>query len=175
MAQRRAHNRNVRILAANNHGLDDPAVECGFPDCEKRSTVEWDLPLCDRHILTVYRKVAERMGMLIAGRTRDPDWVEDGPIPESYYQPRPINYRPIYPAHPLGSVYYVRLGNMVKIGFTTDMTTRMQTIPHEEILHVRPGTMHDERVEHRRWAHLRRTGEWFLAETELLDHIASLD
>lgn len=73
-----------------------------------------------------------------------------------------------------GLVYFVRLGNRVKIGFTTNLAARMAAIPHEEILGVMPGSLRDEKRCHAAFAHLRTTGEWFEDAPDLRAFIADI-
>lgn len=71
-------------------------------------------------------------------------------------------------------VYYARLGNRVKIGYTTDLPTRMATIQPEELLATEPGGPDVESRRHRQFATLRVVGEWFRHEQPLIDHITAL-
>jgi hypothetical protein len=73
-----------------------------------------------------------------------------------------------------GLVYFIRLGNRIKIGFTTNLALRMEQLPHEEILGVMPGFMRDEKRCHKAFAHLRRAGEWFEDAPELRAFIADV-
>lgn len=65
-------------------------------------------------------------------------------------------------------VYYVRLGNRIKIGTTRDLQTRMVNVSHEEILAIEPGGYETERLRHEQFHRLRVAGEWFIADTSLL-------
>lgn len=66
-----------------------------------------------------------------------------------------------------GSIYFVRSGRFVKIGWTTkNVAARIRTIANAlpepiEVLGVRPGTRFDEARLHSRFAHCRQRGEWF--------------
>lgn len=71
-------------------------------------------------------------------------------------------------------VYYVRFGDRVKIGYTTNLAARLTAIPHDEVLATEPGTMQDERARHRQFADLRITGEWFTYAEPLVSHIVAL-
>lgn len=73
-----------------------------------------------------------------------------------------------------GTVYYLRFADRVKIGFSTNLKSRLQAIPHDEVLATEPGTMRQERERHAQFADLRVTGEWFRYEEPLVSHIASL-
>jgi hypothetical protein len=97
-------------------------------------------------------------------RTYDPDYQEVAPEPPS---PR---------------VYFLRSGDRVKIGFTTDLRTRMAALRcgnalEVQLLKVVPGGRAEEAALHRRFNHLRvkKRSEWFRAEPDLLDYIAMLD
>lgn len=74
----------------------------------------------------------------------------------------------------LSVVYYARLGNRVKIGYTTNLTNRMQNIQPEELLATERGGEALESRRHAQFDRLRMSGEWFRYEQPLIDHIASL-
>ncbi len=67
-------------------------------------------------------------------------------------------------------VYYVRFGDRVKIGTTADLVTRLQGIPHDEVLAVEPGGVELERGRHNEFAEHHIRGEWFHAHPHLLAH-----
>lgn len=71
-------------------------------------------------------------------------------------------------------VYYMRFGDRVKIGTTTNLALRLEVIQHDELLATEPGSFAVERERHRRFAALRVTGEWFRYTGALAGHIASL-
>lgn len=77
----------------------------------------------------------------------------------------------------LGSVYYVRLSDRVKIGTSVDPVARIRAmaLPRASLIAVEPGGIAMEQVRHQQFDHLRITGsEWFHAAPDLLDHIAVL-
>lgn len=78
------------------------------------------------------------------------------------------------PKEKLGLVYFIRFADRIKIGYTTDLPTRMKTVPHDEILALVPGTMADEKTLHRKFNSLRITGEWFANDPRLTDFIKTL-
>lgn len=71
-------------------------------------------------------------------------------------------------------VYYVRFGDRVKIGYTSNLANRMQAIPHDEILATESGTFAVEKARHIQFAELRITGEWFQYVEPLTEHIEGL-
>lgn len=72
-----------------------------------------------------------------------------------------------------GHVYYLRVDDLVKIGFTTDLTRRLAEYPpNVKVLAAHPGTPQTERAMHRKFAaHLRRGREWFTPCDEIDAHI----
>lgn len=123
--------------------------ECCFPNCRAALSTKVHLPLCDRHMVKVYREVASLMG-----ETR-PAEPSRGVVAYA-------------PSRPRGTIYIVQFGDRIKIGYTTDMRTRMTAIPHDRVLATLPGTMSTEKALHHQFRHLHIKGEWFRAEGDLL-------
>jgi len=71
-------------------------------------------------------------------------------------------------------VYYVRRGEVIKIGTTTVPVMRFETLMPDEILAFEPGTAKQEKIRHRQFAHLRCRGEHFRIAPELLEHARHL-
>ncbi len=71
-------------------------------------------------------------------------------------------------------VYYVRRGDVIKIGTTTEPAIRFRTLMPDEILAVEPGGEDLETARHRQFDHLRRRGEYFRVAPELLEHARQL-
>ena len=71
-------------------------------------------------------------------------------------------------------VYYARLGNRVKIGYTTDLSKRMKVVNPEEVMATEPGGPHLEAARHQQFADLRTHGEWFVLDEPLAEHIRAL-
>lgn len=71
-------------------------------------------------------------------------------------------------------VYYMRIGNRVKIGYSTNLTLRLQTINPEELMATEPGGASVEKRRHDEFRQLRTRGEWFHLDGPLIQHIAAL-
>lgn len=71
-------------------------------------------------------------------------------------------------------VYYMRVGNRVKIGTTCQLGNRLRQINPEELLATEPGGLSRERQRHREFKALRTHGEWFELGSPLTEHIAEL-
>lgn len=72
-----------------------------------------------------------------------------------------------------GWIYYLSIGELVKIGYTADMERRMkQYPPHSELLATHPGTPKLEREMHHKFLHhLSHGREWFKPGDDLMSHI----
>lgn len=71
-------------------------------------------------------------------------------------------------------VYYMRFGDRVKIGYSSNLALRLQSVPNDELLATEPGTMATESARHEQFAELRITGEWFQYVEPLVAHINGL-
>lgn len=135
--------RDTRASRPASH--DAFRTHCAAPGCQAAADPDITVPLCrDCARQTTYEYLAatepERRAAREASEPPDPP-------------PRP---------EPVGCVYFIRLGDLVKIGFTTNLEQRMKDLPQEEVLGIVPfATMREERRCHAAFAHLRRTGEWF--------------
>ena len=75
-------------------------------------------------------------------------------------------------------VYFVKAGGFIKIGFTSKpVSARINEFKTgcpfpTEILGTIEGGMQVERALHKRFAHLRSSGEWFIESDELLSYIS---
>jgi hypothetical protein len=76
------------------------------------------------------------------------------------------------PLASMGSiVYYIRRGDLIKIGFTEDPAQRFSALLPDEILAYEPGGRNEETFRHRQFGHLQGRGENFRQAPELLEHI----
>lgn len=71
-------------------------------------------------------------------------------------------------------VYYMRVGNRVKIGYSTNLKQRLTAVVPEEVMATEPGGRLLEQVRHRQFAELWVAREWFRLEEPLIGHIARL-
>ncbi|KXK63367.1 hypothetical protein AWW66_03375 [Micromonospora rosaria] len=71
-------------------------------------------------------------------------------------------------------VYYIAFADRVKIGHSRALRTRLDNLPHDEVLAVEPGQRDLEQMRHRQFADQRITGEWFRHDAALRSHIEML-
>lgn len=68
-------------------------------------------------------------------------------------------------------IYYMGLGDLVKIGTSTNIITRHSILGCPRILAVERGDVIDERERHRFFGSLRVHGEWFRYEDPLVSYV----
>lgn len=72
-------------------------------------------------------------------------------------------------------VYYAAINDLVKIGFSTDVRSRLASFRtlcrNPQLLAAEPGTMRGERFRHNQFAAYRVHGELFSRSDELMAHI----
>lgn len=76
-----------------------------------------------------------------------------------------------------GHVYYLAVGERVKIGFSTDVRRRLRTYPPgSKLLAMEPGTLHLESLRHGQFRQfLAADREWFTPNAELSAHVNELN
>ncbi len=73
------------------------------------------------------------------------------------------------------TVYYLRLGNRIKIGWTRNLSAKMKAIPHEQLLALEPGGLSVEAQRHQQFEEFKIVGEWFRSCPVIMRHVASLE
>jgi len=72
-------------------------------------------------------------------------------------------------------VYYIRRGDLIKIGTTTNPKRRFEALVPDEILAWEPGGTTEEALRHRQFRRLKQgIGEYFRGEPDLLRHCRKL-
>ena len=105
-----------------------------------------------REVATGVEVTREEMAQLRASLAEDPSLSRLAPIPD------PV-------------VYYFRVGNRIKIGFTNNVTTRARDLMPEEVLGWERGERELEAKRHQQFARFRVAREWFEDCTAIRRHI----
>lgn len=73
-------------------------------------------------------------------------------------------------------VYYIRFGNRIKIGTSSNVRSRLNSLPFDEILALERGNVSVERERHRQFAAHLIAGqrEWFEDHAEIRAHAAAI-
>lgn len=149
---------------------------CPIPKCYNQVWVSRGLPICGEHARAVAFTLTgpppiqgdevRRLRTVIATQQRRIDELTN---------PAPVAQEPApKPTH--GTIYYLQVGNHIKIGWTLDMSRRMRKYPpNSTLLAQHPGTVKDEHKMHRRFATDRTHGrEWYVPSVSLTHHIAQV-
>lgn len=135
---------------------------CTAGSCSSHVAPECPAPLCADHARLVFAWVLAE-AQAHSAITDTPD-----------HQATPAPEGPRWADMP-GHIYYVRIGNHVKIGWTSNLKHRFTSLQPDQVLATQPGTLRDERELHHRFGYLLAKGrEYFHPGPALVDHIASI-
>lgn len=135
--------------------------------CEKDSYRTAPFPLCFDHAFLVYMSMHGEVTRNLRIIHERMEVVEKGPSLEALAMQRAYDAQSV--------VYYIRIGDYIKIGFTTNMTERIKSLRVDatDIMATEPGGRAKERERHEQFADIRRgRKENFERTPELLTHIA---
>lgn len=150
------------------------------------------LPLCHKHLEVVTKEIThtlrEQVAELRDGIKKGRDEIADELMTEWAANREAVRRRTAEARYKRSRVYFLRCGEFIKIGTTTNLTNRLASIqksggvlmPHgldyrrTELVAAIHGDQRQERDLHKQFAHLRHTGEWFTEAPELTDYINNL-
>lgn len=139
---------------------------CYWPMCgSPKWTSVPGMELCQKHALSVWQNV----DTLVQGGEVQP------PVPVVKIDPTQLP--PPLPQTPDGGwIYYLQIGDRIKIGYASSMYNRMRSYPPNSILlAVHPGKIADERRIHREVAHHRVAGrEWYGVTPEMVAYVEAV-
>ena len=131
-------------------------ASCGQGHCEKPALEDVDVQLCERHLAKAWAAY-----QLMHGTPEAPP--EPDPEPDLDSDTAP------------GAVYFIRVRDELKIGWTSNVPNRMRTLNPDALFHIEQGTRQDERRYHQMFSeHLVHGREWFACNDEttaLVDNI----
>lgn len=149
--------RRVRVLMSRN--LMD-AEHGGEPPDETLSRIPgWPCPHCKHVTLFLPAGMLECFCGMCDGKT---PYRADMPLASNPH----LDHPPI--------VYYMRMGDLIKIGTTTDLYTRAAAINPQGIAVVEFGSYELEYQRHQEFVDLHSHGEWFYLREPLWRHIVRL-
>ena len=132
--------------------------DCAFGGCKGAPAEGLGFPLCPNHCRTVYLQVKDMLDNASLSLT----------IRSAY------NYgKPKRTSKTLGKIYFARIENLIKIGYSTNVRQRMKAL-NGQVLATIPGTTSTEKAMHARFGSLWVRGEYFRPEQELMDYIDSI-
>jgi hypothetical protein len=136
-------------------------------DCRHQRAEDSPLPLCLNHMRDAYLFFADYLAS-IRDRTegQKADFSKAGDLDTPFMGiPERISI-----------VYYVRIGNHIKIGVTRSLHERMTSLQPDEILAIEEGDRAKESARHQQfaWSKAPKGAEYFYPTDELMQHIADL-
>lgn len=140
----------------------DDGRDCGAP-----RAADAPVPICMDHARSVYLYFAD---FLAAVRERTPeqeaDWSKAGELDV------PFTGLAVQPS----IVYYIRIGNLIKIGYTGSFHDRMRSLMPDEILAIEEGDRELERQRHIQfaWSKAPKGAEYFYPTVDVMEHIAKV-
>lgn len=149
--------------ARNAHRLVHQPAACIWPKCPKRPGLSYpELPLCDAHIQIVCQRVKAVKDQALADM--DARIAANKAAAKLDREAMP------------GWIYYVKIGEHIKIGYASRLQARLNAYPPTSaLLAAHRGTRDDEAELHRRFKLYRVAGrEWYGDARELRQHIAQV-
>lgn len=149
-----------------------PSNRCFFSDCTDRAAYA-DMPICREHAAQAWKlfdaKEPDDYKRIVRGEAKEVAAAQRATEARSAEAKRLAKLR-------AGMIYYIRIGDRIKIGYTRDMYRRMgQYPPNTELLAMHPGTPLLEQQMHQQFGKYLADGrEWFHPNPELDAHIAKL-
>lgn len=152
------------------------SYQCCWDYCLNRIAYA-DNPLCKDHLVASWRLIESREPKRFIDRLRSETvdelkalqakWAREDTAARASAKERQSG-----PGH----IYYIRVGDLIKIGFTTRLEQRLlQYPPNAELLADHPGTRATEQDMHGRFEQYRSRGrEWFTAGVKLMEHISQV-
>lgn len=159
--------RNRHLEADDCKAALDRAGRCTWPGCDnhrasRQTSVDFDgIPLCSGHMFEVWRICRDQAD------TRNN---RDATITTSVDGTVKTLERPV---SRLGWIYYLRIGDNVKIGYASILLNRLKSYPPtSEFLYAHRGTKTDEKVAHSMvYLHKVAGREWFADHPEVHAYI----
>lgn len=129
-------------------------------------------PICAHHAIMVFRHLQTTIADVQAGG------MEMYPgVALNFFQQMRRTERERAAAKPFAhTVYYLRVGHLIKIGYSSDVAQRLRSYPPDTTLLVtEPGDFDLERQRHKEFNHALVGGrEWFEPTPDLMAHIEVL-
>jgi len=165
-----------------------------FRDCGNPVSVDSHelLPLCAAHLRNIQadmtRALREQIAQLQADVAKSRGEIEADLLALHASRHEAVQEKAAEARGKRSRIYFMRCASFIKIGYTTQLATRLNTIRKSggvlmpsglpywttELVHAFHGAFDEEKELHQQFAHLRHTGEWFTESKELTDYIEGL-
>ena len=140
--------------------------------CNQPSIEDAPFPICGRHARELYMHVRDTIGDVLSDPIRRAGIVDEVRL-ATYDDVMGPHLQWVRDRDP--KVYYLRLNDLIKIGTTGNLKSRLSSYPPGcVLLATEPGSTETEAQRHAQFARYRVRGEWFRPGESLLAHIATL-
>lgn len=176
--KRHASNQRIKYMAAANMVTAMPGYERDRP--EDPRAIDLIRLVHDQLInqgIETPAQYVELLGLHNLGYDiLDPDIIDKARFLGELNQRKQTKRDEIEAARPIRepNVYYVRMRDLIKIGYSTQLERRFRNLMVDEVLAIEPGGRELEQMRLRQFAHLRYRGERFHPGGDLIDHIAMI-
>lgn len=173
--------RSIPISEALGHpdGPTRRRLYCPIDGCSSTRSLAYNTDLCDGHAKQTANKVEMRDGIRErtirereqADRIRELERELQSTKRFLQWEREDRAARPKPPTG--GTIYYLRSGEHIKIGWTSNLTSRMlKYAPNATLIATEPGTRADEARRHEMFAVHRTHGrEWYAPTPSILHHV----
>jgi hypothetical protein len=129
---------------------------CNMDHCDRETSDRVGIALCERHIEKAWAAYQVLMGADVPER-----------MPDAVRDVKSLDAR--------GTVYVIRVQDMIKIGWTSNPKTRMKDLKADAILHYQAGTRRDEyKLQGQCMDHLVKGREWFDSSPAMIQFVKDL-
>lgn len=136
--------------------------------CDVASAPDMPFPICAEHAIQVYVRLKQTVDAI------SPDLIDNAVLNSRFAQIDERRRREVKAdAKRFHVVYYVRVGDLIKIGTTRSLRERVSSYPPgSELLAIEPGGTEVEYLRLKQFRHLLASAkEWFTLGPDLLAHI----
>jgi len=135
---------------------EDWRYVCNMAQCERDASDRVGIALCDRHLQKAWAAYQIITGVQAPPEELDPERDKTS-----------LDAR--------GTVYVIRVGELIKIGWTSQMNKRMSVLKADALLFSRAGTRRDEFRMHGQCVdHLAKGREWFDTSPAMMQYVKDL-
>lgn len=138
------------------HENADARYICNMEQCQRDKSPRVGIALCERHIEKAWAAYQVLMGANVPPKQED-----------AKRDTRSLDAR--------GTVYVVRVADMIKIGWTSNPERRMRDLEADAVLHYQPGSRRDEyKLQSKCIDHLVKGREWFDTSPAMMSFVKDL-
>lgn len=158
------------------HNRDKLVGICGIEGCAFYGGY-LDLPLCEEHAWHAFEVLKNNKSKSETRERVRQQWIECEEADKEEEHLRQLEREERWKTKTTieaGFIYYLLVGDLIKIGYTRSLEDRLKAYPpNAKLLATHPGTLKVEKQMHHKFLHhLAKGREWFDQGADLMEHIA---